>query len=48
MGGLCSFELPDPILINSRLCRLTLGGGYGWLSGSYGLAIDNLVQVNRA
>ncbi|TCD64600.1 hypothetical protein EIP91_003865 [Steccherinum ochraceum] len=23
----------------------TLGGGYGWLSGAHGLAIDNLVQV---
>ncbi|KAF4610041.1 hypothetical protein D9613_010480 [Agrocybe pediades] len=24
---------------------LILGGGYGWLSGQYGLSIDNLVQV---
>lgn len=24
---------------------LTLGGGYGWLSGQYGLAIDNLLSV---
>ncbi|TDL29769.1 FAD-binding domain-containing protein [Rickenella mellea] len=25
--------------------RLTLGGGYGWLSAAHGLVIDNLVQV---
>lgn len=24
---------------------LTLGGGYGWLSGYHGLAIDNLLSV---
>ncbi|PFH52593.1 hypothetical protein AMATHDRAFT_46144 [Amanita thiersii Skay4041] len=41
----------DPIL-NKRdnisclhLDRLTLGGGFGWLSGSHGLVIDNLVQA---
>ena len=27
-------------------CRLTLGGGWGYLSASYGLAIDNLEQVS--
>ena len=24
---------------------LTLGGGYGWLSGLHGLTIDNLLSV---
>jgi FAD/FMN-containing dehydrogenase len=27
------------------LHRLTLGDSFGWLSGQYGLVIDNLVQV---
>lgn len=25
--------------------RLSVGGGYGWLSGSHGLVIDNTEQV---
>jgi len=27
--------------------RLTLGGGFGHLSGRHGLVIDNLVQVSQ-
>ena len=27
------------------IAGLTLGGGYGWLAGSYGLACDNLLSV---
>lgn len=30
----------------SNMCgSLITGGGYGWLSGQHGLAIDNLGQV---
>ena len=35
------------ILISACLCRVTLHGGYGWLSGRHGLAVDNLKQVGR-
>lgn len=29
-------------------CSLLLGGGYGWLSGAFGLVLDNLVQVRMS
>ena len=32
-------------VLNTKFCSLSLGGGYGWLSGQHGLVIDNLVQV---
>jgi FAD/FMN-containing dehydrogenase len=34
---------PTGIVSDTGLAGLTLGAGYGWLNGKYGLAIDNLV-----
>jgi hypothetical protein len=39
---------PGGTVADTGVGGLTLGGGYGWLSGSRGLVIDNLVEVTIA
>jgi len=34
---------PTGTVSDTGLAGLTLGGGYGWLNGMYGMAVDNLV-----
>ena len=36
---------PDSGAIHSTNISLLLGGGYGFLTGQHGLALDNLVKV---
>ncbi|KAI0676966.1 FAD-binding domain-containing protein [Trametes maxima] len=58
VGGGAIWETVDKAAIEHGLATvggtvnhvrsLILGGGYGWLSGSYGLAIDNLATVVTA
>lgn len=36
------------IATDTGIAGLTLGGGYGWLGGKYGLACDNLLSVDVA
>jgi FAD/FMN-containing dehydrogenase len=43
-----AFGLATTLGVNTDtgIAGLTLGGGYGWLGGKYGLACDNLISVD--
>ncbi|KAH9894367.1 FAD-binding domain-containing protein [Cubamyces lactineus] len=46
VGGTVNHCMKRVICVTSDIpYRLTLGGGYGWLSGAHGLAVDNVVQA---
>ena len=45
LRGTSTFLLRRLTKLSDGISRLLLGGGYGFLTGQYGLVVDNLVQV---